>query len=86
MDCFASDSAPIVTGLSGLEDCHRRMDLINAARGQRGLPVKDYRNDRKAFTRDVLRFEIALEGVKFLRSIDYAQFTASQEGSPPAGE
>ena len=62
------------------------MDLINACRTQRGLPVKDYRNDPKAFTRDVLRFEIALEGVKFLRSIDYAQFTASQEGSPPAGE
>ena len=62
------------------------MDLINAARGQRGLPVKDYRNDRKAFTRDVLRFEIALEGVKFLRSIDYAASIEPQEGSPPARE
>ena len=24
-----------------LEDCHRRMDLINAARKLRGLPVRD---------------------------------------------
>ena len=34
--------------------------------------VRDYRNDHKAFARDVLRFEIALEGVKFLRSLEYA--------------
>ena len=34
--------------------------------------VRDYHNDPKAFARDVLRFEIALEGVKFLRSLEYA--------------
>ena len=34
--------------------------------------VRDYQNDHKAFARDVLRFEIALEGVKFLRSLEYA--------------
>ena len=34
--------------------------------------VKDYQNNPKAFARDVLRFEIALEGVKFLRSLEYA--------------
>ena len=86
MDCFASETAPIETGLKVPIDYHRRMDLINACRTQRGLPVKDYRNDRKAFTRDVLRFEIALEGVKFLRSIDYAASIEPQEGSPPARE
>ena len=34
--------------------------------------VRDYQNNPKAFARDVLRFEIALEGVKFLRALDYA--------------
>ena len=33
---------------------------------------RDYQNNPKAFARDVLRFEIALEGVKFLRSLKYA--------------
>ena len=64
--------APLGSGLQGLEDCHRRMDLFNASRKLRGLPVRDYHNDRKALARDVLRFEIALQGVKFLRSLEYA--------------
>ena len=42
MDSLASSAgAPLGSGLQGLEDCHRRMDLINAARKQRGLPVRD---------------------------------------------
>ena len=66
-------SAPgAVAPLSSLEDIHRRIDLINAERKLRGLPVRDYHNDRKALARDVLRFEIALQGVKFLRSLEYA--------------
>ena len=104
----SSAGAPLRGGQQGLEDCHRRMDLINAARKLRGLPVRlaeivcvgpcgiagsvmwvacepdiltihrcidqvrDYQNNPKAFARDVLRFEIALEGVKFLRSLEYA--------------
>ena len=64
--------APLGSGLQGPEDCLRRIDLINAERKLRGLPVRDYHNDHKAFARDVLRFEIALEGVKFLRSLEYA--------------
>ena len=34
--------------------------------------VRDYQNNPRAFACDVLRFEIALEGVKFLRALDYA--------------
>jgi len=44
MDSLAMASnagAPLGSGLQGLEDCHRRMDLINAARKLRGLPVRD---------------------------------------------
>ena len=73
MDSSASNAgAPLGSGVQGLEDCQRRMDLINASRKLRGLPVRDYQNDRQALARDVLRFEIALQGVKFLRSLEYA--------------
>ena len=73
MDSSASNAgAPLGSGVQGLEDCQRRIDLFNAARKLRGLPVRDYQNDRKALARDVLRFEIALQGVKFLRSLEYA--------------
>ena len=33
---------------------------------------RDYQNNPKAFARDVLRFEIALEGAKFLKRLEYA--------------
>ena len=33
---------------------------------------RDYQNNPKAFARDVLRFEIALEGTMFLRRLEYA--------------
>ena len=36
-----SAGAPLRGGQQGLEDCHRRMDLMNAARRLRGLPVCD---------------------------------------------
>ena len=36
----SSAGAPLRGGQQGLEDCHRRMDLINAARKLRGLPVR----------------------------------------------
>ena len=40
---------------------------------------RDYQNKPKAFKRDVLRFEIALEGVKFIRSLEY-----TSRGMPPS--
>ena len=36
----SSAGAPLRGGQQGLEDCRRRMDLINAARRLRGLPVR----------------------------------------------
>ena len=73
MDSSAPEAgAPLGSGLQGPEDCLRRIDLINAERKLRGLPVRDYHNDRKALTRLMLRFEILSSEIRFLRSLEYA--------------
>ena len=78
-------SAPgAVAPLSSLEDIHRRIDLINAERKLRGLPVRDYHNDRKALTRLMLRFEILSSEIRFLRSLEYAPPDAALTASAAA--